>query len=284
MKVVVVTDPVRAYGLEMVSELAREGYFIIAIVKNAKDSEMVYKTVTHRYSFAQIVTVVGDFESIRSLRQVVLNIKLLATKHKFDKIHALICNQEKLYPEFKLNEDQIEYNFFYNYLTNIFLCESLREFLDKGGSRVILPVLPQSQLLGINPNDMFREKNFTPQSANRQAKYANAMMASYFNHLYKTNDETSAQAVLYETRDVSKDEDFEKQKKQGRFARLFNKPTELESLMNTIIAIVNLKSFTSNCYKDTKPVAFPNVMKNIEIGEKFWQASQKLARLKYFDN
>ena len=284
MKVVVVTEPIRSYGLEMVCELAREGYFVIAIVKNAKDSELVFKTVTHRYDFAQIKTIVGDFESIRSLRQIVLNIKLLATKHKFDSIHALICNQEKLYPEFKLNEDAIEYNFFYNYLTNIFLCESLREFLDKGGSRVIMPTISQGQLLGINYDDMFRERNFTPQNANRQAKFANVLMASHFNRLYKTNDEKSAQAVLYESKDVNKDEGFDKEKSQGRLARFFNKPTEFESLMNTIIALVNVKSFNALCYKDSKPISAPSFVNNVEMGEKFWKASQKLSRLQYFED
>ena len=283
MKVVIVTDPIRAYGLEMVSELCREGYFVIAIVKNATDSELVYKTVTHRYDFAQIETIVGNFESIRSLRQIVLNVKLLSTKHKFDSIYAIICNQEKIYNEFKLNEDMIEYNFFYNYLTNIFLCESLIDFLKKeSGSRVIVPTLPQSQLLGINLSDIYREKAFKPQDANRQAKFANALMVGYFNHLYKTGKEDSVQAVMYETRDVQKDEEYDKEKAQGRFARLLNKPTEFETLMNTIIGLVNVKSISSMCYKNSRPVSAPNVVHNKEMGEKFWQVSQKLSRLKYF--
>jgi hypothetical protein len=93
----------------MVSELCREGYFVIAIVKNATESELVYKTITHRYNFAQIETIVGNFESIRSLRQIVLNVKLLSTKHKFDSIYAIICNQEKIYSEFKMNDKDLCY-------------------------------------------------------------------------------------------------------------------------------------------------------------------------------
>ena len=283
MKVVIVTDPIRAYGLEMVSELWRVGYFVIAIVKNATESELVYKTITHRYNFAQIETIVGNFESIRSLRQIVLNVKLLSTKHKFDSIYAIICNQEKIYSEFKMNEDMIEYNFFYNYLTNIFLCESLIDFLKKeNGSRVIIPTLPQSQLLGINLNDIYRERAFRPQDANRQAKFANALMAGYFNHLYNTDKEDSVKAVLYETRDVAKDEEYDKEKAQGRLARLLNKPTEFETFMNTIIGLVNVKSISGMCYKNSRPVSAPNVVHNKEMGEKFWKVSQKLSRLKYF--
>ncbi len=282
MKIVVVTDPVRSYGIEMVSELCREGYFVIAITKNAKDSEMVYKTVTHRYDFAQIETIVGDFSSISSLRQIVLNIKLLATKYKFDSIYAIICNQEKVYEEFKLNEDGIERTFFENYLTNIFLCESLIDFLQKEpSSKIICPTLPQNQLVGISLKDLYREKAYTPQSAIRQAKFANALMVGYFNVLYNTGD-NKVTGLLYEARDVSTDEELDKEKEQGRLARLLNRPTEFESIMHTIIALVNLKNYTSICYKNSKPTQAPSIVSNKEMGEKFWLISEKISRLKYF--
>ena len=282
MKIVVVTDPVRSYGIEMVSELCREGYFVIAITKNAKDSEMVYKTVTHRYDFAQIETIVGDFSSISSLRQIVLNIKLLATKYKFDSIYAIICNQEKVYEEFKLNEDGIERTFFENYLTNIFLCESLIDFLQKEpSSKIICLTLPQNQLVGISLKDLYREKAYTPQSAIRQAKFANALMVGYFNVLYNTGD-NKVTGLLYEARDVSTDEELDKEKEQGRLARLLNRPTEFESIMHTIIALVNLKNYTSICYKNSKPTQAPSIVSNKEMGEKFWLISEKISRLKYF--
>ncbi len=283
MKVVIVTDPVRSYGLEMVSELCREGYFVIAITKDAKDSEMVYKTVTHRYNFAQIETIVGNFESIRNLRQIILNIKLLATEHKFDSIYAIICNQEKIFDSFQLNEDGIERTFFYNYLTNIFICESLIDFLKKEkGSKIICPTLPQNQLVGINLKDLYRQKMYTPQDAIRQAKFANALMIGYFNVQYNVG-ENKVTGLLYEARDVASDEELDKEKEQGRIARLLNKPTEFESIMNTIIGLVNLKTYTSICYKNSKPIQAPSIVANKSMGEKFWTLSEKLSRLKYYD-
>ena len=282
MKVVVVLDPVRAYGVELVSELCREGYFVIAVAKDARDSEMVYKTVTHRYNFAQIETFVGSFENIRSLRQIILNIKLLATEHNFDSIYAIICNQEKMYEEFKLNEDNIERTFIYNYLANIFICESLIDFLQKeSASKIILPTLPQSQLVGINLKDLYREKKYNPQEAIRQAKFANALMVGYFNTLYNVGQNKVA-GLLYESRDVAKDEDIDKEKEQGRIARLLNKPTEHENIMRTILALVNLRSHTSICYKNAKPVSPPSIVANKAMGEKFWVLSEKISRLKYF--
>ena len=273
MKVVIVTDPVRSYGLEMVSELCREGYFVIAITKDAKDSEMVYKTVTHRYNFAQIETIVGNFESIRNLRQIILNIKLLATEHKFDSIYAIICNQEKVFDSFQLNEDGIERTFFYNYLTNIFICESLIDFLKKEkGSKIICPTLPQNQLVGINLKDLYRQKMYTPQDAIRQAKFANALMIGYFNVQYNVG-ENKVTGLLYEARDVASDEELDKEKEQGRIARLLNKPTEFESIMNTIIGLVNLKTYTSICYKNSKPIQAPSIVANKSMGEKFWTLS-----------
>ena len=282
MKVVIVTEPVRAYGLELVSELCREGYFVIAITKSATDAELVSKTVTHRYDFAQIETIVGNFNSIASLRQIVLNIKLLATQYRFNSIYAVICNQEKVYDEFQLNEDGIERIFFENYLTNIFLCESLIEYLQKEpSSKIICPTLPQNQLVGINLKDLYRQNSFTPQSAMRQAKFANALMVGYFNVLYNQGS-NKVTGLLYHSKDVSSDEELVKEKEQGRLARLLNKPTEFESIMQTIIALVNLKNYTSICYKDSKPVQAPSIVSNKEMGEKFWLVSEKISRLKYF--
>ena len=248
----------------MVSELCREGYFVIAIARDAKESEFIKKTVTHRYDFAQIETFVGSYDSIRSLRQVVLNIRLLATEHKFDGIYAILCNQERVYAEFKYNEDKIERTFMENYLTNI------------------LPTLSQNQLVGINMADIYRERSYDPQSAIRQCKFANAMMAGYINASLNVG-EHPVRAILYEARDVATDEELDKEKPQGRFARMFNKPTEFDVLMNTIIATVNDKSRGGVCYKASKPIAAPTVCANKDLCEKFWLLSEKISKLKYFD-
>ena len=283
MKVVIVTDATRAFGIDMVSELCREGYFVIAIAKDAKESEFIKKTVTHRYNFAQIETFVGTYDSIRALRQIVLNIRLLATEHKFDGIYAILCNQERVYPEFKFNEDKIERTFMENYLTNIFLAESLLDFLkNEKDSRVIMPTLPQNQLVGINMRDIYRERSYDPQSAIRQCKFANAMIAGYINAQFNVG-ENPVRAILYEARDVATDEELDKEKPQGKLARLFNKPTEFEVLMNTIIATINDKSRGGVCYKASKVVVAPAVCANKELCEKFWLLSEKISKLKYFD-
>lgn len=283
MKVVIVTDAIRAFGIDMVSELCREGYFVIAIARDAKESEFIKKTVTHRYSFAQIETFVGTLDSIRALRQVVLNIRLLATEHKFDGIYAILCNQERVYSEFKFNEDMIERTFMENYLANIFLAESLLDFLQREkDSRIILPTLPQNQLVGININDIYRERAYDPQSAIRQCKFANAMMAGYINANFNVG-ENPVRAILYEARDVATDEELDNEKPQGKIARMFNKPTEFEILMNTIIATVNDKSRDGVCFKASKPTATPAVCANKDLCEKFWLISEKISKLKYFD-
>ncbi len=282
MKVVIVTEPIKRYGLDMVIELCRLGYFVIAITKNAKDAEMVYKTVMHRYDYAQIETFVGNFDSISSLRQIVLNVKLLATKYKFDSIYSIICNQESIYPQFELNEDGIEKTFFENYLTNIFICESLIDFLQKEqGSKIICPTLQQNQLLPINFNDLYREKAYSAQSALRQAKFANALMVGQFNERYNVG-ENKVIGLLYHSRDVVDDNELNTEKEQGKLAKLLNKPTEFESIQNTIIALVNLKTYTSICYKNSKPVEAPSVVANKEMGEKFWMLSEKISKLKYY--
>lgn len=283
MKVVIITDAIRAFGLDMVSELCREGYFVIAIARNGKESELIKKTVLHRYSFAQIEAFAGSYSSVRELRQIVLNIRLLATEYKFDSIYALLCNQERVYGKFVLNEDGIERTFMENYFVNIFLAESLLDFLQKeDNSRVIVPTLPQNQLVGINMNAMFKESTFDPQTLIRQCKFANAMMAGYINQNFNSG-EHPVRAIMYEARDVATDDELDNEKEQGKFARLFNKPTEFEVLMNTIIATINDKTRTATCYRASKPVPAPAVCANKDACEKFWHLSEKLTKLKYFD-
>ncbi len=283
MKVVVVTDAMRSFGLDMVSELCREGYFVIAIARNGKESELIKKTVLHRYGFAQIETFVGSFSTVREMRQIVLNIRLLATEHRFDGIYALLCNQERVYGKYKLNEDGIERSYMENYFVNIFLADSLMDFLQKEkDSRIIVPTLAQSQLVGINMNDMFNKDAFEPQSVVRQCKFANAMMAGYINATYNVG-ETPVRAVLYEARDVATDDELDNEKEQGKLARFLNKPTEFETLMNTIIAAINDKARGITCYRASKPVQPPSICANKEVCEQFWLMSQKVTKLRYFD-
>lgn len=283
MKVVVVTDAIRSFGLDMVSELCREGYFVIAIARNGKESELIKKTILHRYGFAQIETFVGSFSTVREMRQIVLNIRLLATEHRFDGIYALLCNQERVYGKYKLNEDGIERSYMENYFVNIFLADSLMDFLQKEkDSRIIVPTLAQSQLVGININDMFNKGAFEPQSVVRQCKFANAMMAGYINATYNIG-ENPVRAVLYEARDVATDDELDNEKEQGKLARFLNKPTEFETLMNTIIAAINDKARGITCYRASKPVQPPAICANKGVCEQFWLMSQKVAKLRYFD-
>ena len=280
MKAVLLLEPLKGFGLELASDLARQGYFVIGVSDTAKNCEHVKKTITHRYEHAQLEVFVGDVSDVKSVRQIVLNIRLLTTKYNLTGLYAIICNQQSFNEQYQLQEDGIEKTFFDSYLANFYLINALQPYLQKEEKpRVILPTLPKSELLPIIVSDPFRAKMFNGGDAFRQAKFLNAMFINEFNKR-NAKEPNKIQGLLYFERLVNKPEETYEEKTRGKFAKMVMKETNMDRIRAGLVGMINLKDHgLKNCYSYSKPIDVPSNTKNEQLSATVWDMSMKLSRL-----
>jgi hypothetical protein len=282
MKAVILSDPLNGFGLDLASDLARLGYFVIGIAKNSKESQNIKKSVLKRYQHSQIETFVGELDNIKNVSQVLLNIKLVMTNYNLDSIYAYIGNHHIFEKRLDKNENDIENQFFENYLAHFMIAYSLMPYLQKQpNSKIILPVLGNGDVGNINFKDLFHEKKYDGAEAFKTAKLANAIIAGEFNRRYNTGD-NPVQTVLYQEKIVSTEEELNVDPEVKGIKKLFAKNDRMDRVYKGIEAILNIRNHGENLfYKFSKPKKLPTISFNKDLGQKLYELSEKMAKLKY---
>lgn len=283
MKAIVVTNPLKGFGLDLVSDLSRFGYLVIGISSDADESENVKKTVQHRFKQANIETFVGSFNSIKEIRQVILNIKLILTNYNLDGIYAYIGNHQTFMSEYKTNSDDIEVQFFQNYLSNFIMCYLLLPYLQKEkGSKILLPTVSISENTIFRFEDLFETKDYNGAESFRKTKMANMLMAAEFNNRFNVGD-TPVQSLLYQEKLVTNIEELYEDAPVKGIKKLFDKGDRTLKVYKGIEGILNISEFKEGevLFRYSKPERLPRIYFNNNLSKKLFEFSEKLGRLKY---
>lgn len=282
MKAVIITDPMNGFGLDLSSDLARLGYFVIGIARNSKESQNIKNTVLKRYAHSKIETFVGDFNNIKNIRQIMLNIKLVMTNYNIDSIYAYIGNHQVFEDRLEKNENDIEKQFFENYLVHFMLSYLLIPYLQKEpNSKIILPALGNGEVGNINFKDLFYEKKYNGEEAFKSAKLCNVIMAGEFNRRYNTGENPVA-TVLYQEKIVSKEAELNVDPEVKGIKKLFTVTDRMDRVYKGIEAILNIRNHGELLfYKFAKPSKLPTICFNNDLGQKLYEISEKMAKLKY---
>lgn len=283
MKAVFVADSMDNFGLDLSADLARLGYLVITVAQTSKDSENTKREILNRFNKAKIEVIVGSYSTIKDIRQILLNIKLVLTNYRLDGIYAYIGNHQTFEKDYIINSNDIEKQFFENYLVNFILCYSLIPYLQKEkGAKIILPTLAQKELATPKIQDFFNEKNYNGAEMFRLTKTANAMMAGEFNRKFNVG-ENAVETILYQEKMVSKLEELNTEPKLRGLKKLFNPGDRLFKVYSGIEAILTISSHKPNemYFKFSKPMALPNISKNENLCASMFEISEKIGRLKY---
>lgn len=283
MKAIVVTNPLKGFGLDLVSDLARLGYFVIGISRDSSESENVKKTVKHRFQQANIETFVGSFNSIKEVRQVILNIKLIMTNYNLDGIYAYIGNHQIFTDDYKKNADDMEMQFFYNYLSNFIICYTLMPYFQKEkDSKILLPTVSSAETTALKLEDFQKSKDYDGVEFFRKAKMANALMAAEFNSRFNVGD-NPVQTLLYQEKLVLCPEELYEDAEVKGIRKLFDKGDRMLKVYKGIEGILGVSKYRDGevFFKYSKPTKIPYIYFNKDLSTKMFEASEKLGRLKY---
>jgi len=273
MKTVVITDPLNGFGLELASDLARAGYFIIGMVNNSSEVELVKKTIKTRYKFANIEVFVGDFFNVRDLRQAILNIKLILTENNLDGLYALVCNRHMFSDIYELQEDKIEVQFFENFLINLMLATYLEPLLLKfENSRILFPTVESKYFVDFNFKDKFKENKYVGYEVFAQSKMLNLMIANVWNKKHE-----QVKIISFIDRYITSGKFLHEDKPQRRIF----KSSEMDKIRQGIVAIINLPKITDFKYKYNKPINEKLPLSKEKQLEQLWDLSIELGHLKY---
>ena len=127
----------------------------------------------------------------------------------------------------------------------------------------------------------FYEKKYNGEEAFKSAKLCNVIMAGEFNRRYNTGENPVA-TVLYQEKIVSKEAELNVDPKVKGIKKLFTVTDRMDRVYKGIEAILNIRNHGELLfYKFSKPSKLPTICFNNDLGQKLYEMSEKMAKLKY---
>jgi NAD(P)-dependent dehydrogenase (short-subunit alcohol dehydrogenase family) len=171
--VCLITGATDGVGKATAMALARKGFTIILMARNAAKADAVTKEIGRAAGSAVIDPIIADLASLRQVREAAE-----AVKRKYSRLDVLINNAGIFSPRRTMTEDGFEATFQVNYLSHFLLTQALLDPLQKSNSGRIINLSSNAHNLGkFDHNNLQAEKGFSSIGAYAASKLFMLMFA-----------------------------------------------------------------------------------------------------------
>ncbi len=170
-KTVLVTGATSGMGLEVSVALARIGARVVLVGRNAKKTEDAAADVKKRGGSEAIETLLGDFASQASVRQLAADYRA-----RHGRLDVLLNNAGAAYAKRTLTADGVEATFAVNHLGAFLLTNLLLDLLEKSApARIVNVASVEHYDATMDFNDLGFERGYSVVKAYRRSKLANVL-------------------------------------------------------------------------------------------------------------
>jgi NAD(P)-dependent dehydrogenase (short-subunit alcohol dehydrogenase family) len=172
--IAVVTGATNGIGKITARELAKKGYRVVLVARDAEKAARTATEIAAAAPGALIETIVCDLSSQKRIRAAAAEFH-----HRHDRLHVLVNNAGGIWMNRELTEDRIERTFATDHLGYFLLTHLLLPELRRGAPSRVVNVASEASRVGrIDFDDLQGEKRYNGARAYAQAKLANILFSS----------------------------------------------------------------------------------------------------------
>jgi NAD(P)-dependent dehydrogenase (short-subunit alcohol dehydrogenase family) len=172
--IAVVTGATNGIGKITARELAKKGYRVVLVARNAEKAARTATEIAAAAPGALVETILCDMSSQKQIRAAAAELK-----HRHDRLHVLVNNAGGIWMKREVTEDGLERTFAVDHLGYFLFTTLLLPQLRQGAPSRVVNVASEASKVGkIDFDDLQGEKRYSPGRAYAQAKLANILFSS----------------------------------------------------------------------------------------------------------
>ena len=180
MKTVVVTGATSGIGLAACRELAKLGYGIIGVGRNADRCAGTAEALQGEFPEASIAYFCADLSRQAEVLRVGREIRSHVEEKCEGKLRALVSNAGGVRSYYTTTEDGYETVFALNHLAGFLLSHALLPCLKAGGGRLLVTSSASHKGTRVNWRDIMFRRRYNPLAVYKQSKLLNVLFAHGF--------------------------------------------------------------------------------------------------------
>src|SRR4051794_8342117 len=171
--IAVVTGATNGIGKITARELAKKGYRVVLVARNADKAAQTASEIAAAAPGALIETILCDMSSQKQIRAAAAEFR-----HRHDRLHVLVNNAGGIWMEREVTEDGLERTFAVDHLGYFLLTNLLLPELRRAAPSRVVNVASEASRMGrIDFDDLQGEKRYSGGRAYAQAKLANILFS-----------------------------------------------------------------------------------------------------------
>jgi NAD(P)-dependent dehydrogenase (short-subunit alcohol dehydrogenase family) len=156
-QICLITGATDGVGKETASELAKKGFTVVLVARNAAKAEMVAREIAQSTGATDVDYILCDLGSLTQVRQLAETFS-----RKYPRLDVLINNAGIFAPQRMLTEDGYEKTYQVNYLSHFLLTHLLLEDLKRSGQGRIINLSSSVYNIGkFDPGNLQSEQSFS---------------------------------------------------------------------------------------------------------------------------
>jgi len=172
--IAVVTGATNGIGKITARELAKKGYRVVLVARNAEKAARTATEIAAAAPGSLVETILCDMSSQKQIRAAAAELR-----HRHDRLHVLVNNAGGIWMKREVTEDGLERTFAVDHLGYFLLTTLLLPQLRQGTPSRVVNVASEASKVGkIDFDDLQGEKRYNPGRAYAQAKLANILFSS----------------------------------------------------------------------------------------------------------
>jgi len=172
--IAVVTGATNGIGKITARELAKKGYRVVLVARNAEKAARTATEIAAAAPGSLVETILCDMSSQKQIRAAAAELR-----HRHDRLHVLVNNAGGIWMKREVTEDGLERTFAVDHLGYFLLTNLLLPQLRQGTPSRVVNVASEASKVGkIDFDDLQGEKRYNPGRAYAQAKLANILFSS----------------------------------------------------------------------------------------------------------
>jgi len=172
--IAVVTGATNGIGKITARELAKKGYRVVLVARNAEKAARTATEIAAAAPGSLVETILCDMSSQRQIRAAAAELR-----HRHDRLHVLVNNAGGIWMKREVTEDGLERTFAVDHLGYFLLTNLLLPQLRQGTPSRVVNVASEASKVGkIDFDDLQGEKRYNPGRAYAQAKLANILFSN----------------------------------------------------------------------------------------------------------